>query len=770
VKAAGDDYVLTQLEDIGARTAFPSFDEPSFKQPFDLSLEIPEALQGVANTRQLRQLPAAPGWKKLVFAPTAALPTYLLAFAVGPWDIVDGPTLAPNAVRRQPLALRGIAPRGKGTRLRYTLAHTGEIVAAQEAYFGLPYPFDKLDILAAPDFQAGAMENAGLIVYRDRLLYADEQSDVGLRQGYWGTHAHELAHQWFGDLVTMPWWDDVWLNEAFATWMAAKTIGQLQPAFHADRQLMEGALRAMEQDSLTASRRIREPIVNYIDIASAFDGITYQKGGAVLAMMERYVGPERFRAGIRSYIRSHAGGNATSADLVNAVAAASARPAEVQRAFTSFLDQPGVPGVKVETDCSGPRPALKISQQRYLPVGSTAPNQGLWQIPLCVRWGDASGKHAQCGVVGTRTATLPLQAASCPAWVMPNAAGAGYYRFSLASADAARLEAHFSELDEREQRAYADSVVAAFGAGTLEAAGFLRAAVQLATAPERQTATAALPRLNWLLMHTTAPQEQQVLRDFITGLYAPRLARLGKTARAGESDDDRLLRSQLLAALAGLGRDPAVRSALAAQGRRALGLQSADPASTAAGDGQLHPEAVPADQRRLALRMAMEEGDAPVFEALLAQAQASQDPTWRGDLLAAAANARQPELRARVRALALAPDALRRNEIDVVLGGRRRDAEAESDNTAGPALRDFIDSNFDALVARVKPAGAGFVNNYAEGLCSAGEADAMQARFTQRVQTLEGGPRALAQAAERVRLCGALKARVKTTPPPLPAL
>ncbi len=762
VKAAGEDYVVTQLEDIGARATFPSFDEPSFKQPFDLSLEIPEVLQGVANTRQVQQLPAGTGWKKLVFATTAALPTYLLAFAVGPWDIVDGGPIAPNAVRKQPLALRGIAPRGQGPRLRYALAHTGEIVAALEAYFGLPYPFDKLDILATTDFQAGAMENAGLIVYRDRILYADEQSDVGLRQTYWNLHAHELAHMWFGDLVTMPWWDDVWLNEAFATWMAAKIVGQLQPGFHADRKLMEGGLWAMEQDSLAATRRIREPITRYTDIASAFDGITYEKGGAVLSMVERYVGADRFRAGIRAYLRRHAGGSATSADLVNAVAAASAKPADVKRAFASFLDQPGVPSVHVETDCSGPQPALKITQQRYLPAGSSAPDLGLWQIPLCVRWGDAAGAQAQCGLVGARSARLALNAASCPAWVMPNAAGAGYYRFSLAPADAARLEAHFSALDEREQRAYADSVVAAFAAGTLDASGLLRAAAQLATAPERETATAPLQRLDWLLQHAAStPQQQQALRAFVVRLYAPRLAQVGSVARAADSDNDRLLRSELLTALAGLGREPAVRSALAAQGRRALGLQAADPASTAAGDGQLHPEAVAADQRRLALRMAVEDGDAAVFDAVLAHALASQDPVWRGDLLAAAGSAVQPERRARARALALAPDALRRNEIQLVLAGRRRGAEPDS--AAGPALRDFIATNFDALVARVKPGGAGFVATYSEGLCSAAEADAVQALFAERLKPLEGGPRALAQAVERVRLCGALKTRVQAT-------
>jgi hypothetical protein len=167
--------------------------------------------------------------------------------------------------------------------MQYSLAHTPEIVRALEDYFGIPYPFDKLDNVAAPDFWAGAMENAGLIVYRDSLMFPDERSAVNRRQSFWGVSAHELAHQWFGDLVTMRWWDDIWLNEGFATWMGNKIHGQLQPEAHTDRGLLEGAIGAMGADSLASTRRIHEPIKDFTDIQSAFDGITYQKGGATLA-------------------------------------------------------------------------------------------------------------------------------------------------------------------------------------------------------------------------------------------------------------------------------------------------------------------------------------------------------------------------------------------------------------------------------------------------------------------------------------------------------
>jgi alanyl aminopeptidase len=763
VKAGGDDYVITQMEPIGARNAFPGFDEPSFKQPWDFSLTIPEKLQGVANTRLVKTMPAEAGWKKLVFARTEALPSYLIAFAVGPWDIVDGPVIPPNAVRKTPLALRGIAPRGQGERMRYTLANTGAIVAAEEAYFGIAYPFDKLDLLAAPDFWAGAMENAGLIVYRDVLMYVDDKSAVGLRQGFWETHAHELAHQWFGDYVTMPWWDDIWLNEAFATWMAAKVVGDLKPEFFADRGLMEGAIWAMGQDSLASTRRIHDPIERYTDIMSAFDGITYQKGGAVLSMFERYVGPDRFRDAIRGYMKQHARGNATSADLVSAIAARSSDPKAVRSAFSSFIEQPGVPMVGVSVDCTGPKPELKLSQQRFLPVGSTAPAKGEWEIPMCVRWGDAKGTGSQCGLVKGRTATLPLKAASCPAWVMPNAAGAGYFRFALAPADAAKLEANFNQLDEREQRAYADSVTAAFNAGALDAAGFLRAAAKLSLAPVRQTATAPLGRLEWMLRRlATTPQDKQALRDFIGRLYAPRLASLGTEPRPGDSDEDRLLRNTLLEATAEVARDPALRAALAAKGRRVIGLQGADAATP--GDGQLNPDAAAADQRALALRVAMDEGDAPVYEALLKHGMATQDAALRGQLLGALGSARQPELKQRSRAMVLTGEGLRRNEFELVLGAFRRPAPmaAEEEAAASQAARDWLDTNFDTLAARIAPGGSALVYLYSEGMCSAEESDLLQAKLAERAKPLEGGPRAIAQTSEGVKLCAALKARQQT--------
>jgi alanyl aminopeptidase len=673
------------------------------------------------------------------------LPTFLLAFAVGPWDVVRGPDIAPGGMHRDPIPLRGIAPQGQGARQAYSLAHTPAIMRALEDYFDVPYPYPKLDNLAVPD-KPGAMENAGLITYRDTIMYADERAPVRERQWFWEISAHELAHQWFGNLVTMPWWNDTWLKEAFAQWMGVKISDRLQPAYHAERGLQEGAIRAMAGDSLASTRRIAEPIADFTDIASAFDGITYQKGGAVLTMFERFLGEDRFRDGVRAYLRRHAGGSATADDLIGAIAAQTGDPAATAAAFRSFLDQPGVPQVQVALDCSAGRPALQVQQRRYLPLGAAATPAQTWGLPLCVRHADGDAVRTQCDLVVAPMARIELRHASaCPAWVMPNAHGAGYYRFALTPPLQRALAAAFPRLDEREQRAYADSLSAAFHAGQLAPADYLAALPVLAEATARQTVTAPFPDLDWMLHHLADGDAERVrLRAQLAAVYRPRLERLGFAARANEDDEARLLRGSLISFFALTLRDAAVRAELARQGRAALGLD---------GDGRLQPRAVPAEWRAVALSVAVQEGGQAAFDAAERYLRSSDDTTLRNDLLAALGASPDPALAARVRALTLEPDTVRPNELGAVF-----DSQLNQDPAGRVALRDWLDRHFDALARKVAPNGARVFRRRAAHLCGAGEAAALERRFAQRLAQLDGGPRALKEAVERAQLCGALRA------------
>ncbi|GAB6196182.1 M1 family metallopeptidase [Lysobacter xanthus] len=750
VKPDGRDYVMTQMEPLGARTAFPGFDEPSFKQSWEITLVVPQDNVAVANSLEGTTTPMPGGWKKVTFARTEAIPSYLVAFAVGPWDVVPGPDIAPNGNRATPIRLRGVAANGQGGRMKYTLANTPAIVTALEDYFGSPYPFDKLDNLAAPDFWAGAMENPGLIAYRDSLMFPDESSSVGRRQSFYGTSAHELAHQWFGDLVTMKWWDDLWLNEGFATWMGNKIHGQVQPQAHADRGLLEGAIGAMGADSLASTRRIHEPIRDYRDIESAFDGITYQKGGATLAMFERFIGEAKFRTGIRNYLKAHARGNATSADLIAAVAAQGDDPSAVSKAFFSFIDQPGVPYLAVDLDCSGKVPALRVAQSRYVPIGSTASAAGTWGVPMTIRYADGATVREQKTLVTDREARVELTAAtSCPKWVMPNGYGAGYYRFALSPKLQAALNADFAMLDEREQRMAADSVVAAYGAGTLSPSQLLAALPRFADAPVRQTATAGMRATEWMSEYLLADDKaREAFHSKVAAIYRPRLERLGLSPKPGEPEDDALLRSTLVEFFATDLRDAKVRGEMNRLGRAVLGLDGQPPRT----------DAVARDLRDTALVVALQEGGAAAYDVAEKQFRASQDAVLRTELLSAMGGTHVPTLDARARALAFEPGLLRRNEIFPAVGGAAADAATR------PALRDWVDTHFAELEARLAPAGAALVGVYASGMCSEADAVALQAAFAPRMEKVEGGPRELEQTVEGIRLCAAQRDARKGLP------
>ncbi|WP_242113038.1 M1 family metallopeptidase, partial [Luteimonas aquatica] len=719
----------------------------------DITLIVPEQDVAVANTSEEKSESLGDGWKKLTFRRTEALPSYLIAFAVGPWDVPAGPDIGPNGKRTTPLKLRGIAAKGQGGRMAYSLANTPAIVKALENYFDIPYPYDKLDNVAAPDFWAGAMENAGLIVYRDVLMFPDDKSSAQLRQAYWGVSAHELAHQWFGDLVTMRWWDDLWLNEGFATWMGNKIHGELQPESHVDRQLLEGVIEAMEADSLASTRRIHEPINDFTDIQSAFDGITYQKGAATLGMFEHFIGEDKFRDGIRSYLHKHARGNATSADLIQAVAVQGKEPERLAKAFSSFIDQPGVPSVKVDLACGEGKPALTVTQQRYLPLGSTASAGQSWGIPMCVRYGDGKAVREQCALVdGAQTRIELEQAQSCPAWVMPNAHGDGYYRFSLAPKLQQALSDAFGQLDQREQRMFADSVQAAYNAGELKPADLVAALPKFAGAQVRQTAMAGTGEVRWMdeYLFRNDAAARKAFRAGIAEIYRPRLERLGLSFGARDDDDTRLLRARLIAFFALRLEDPAVRQALAAQGRAVLGLD---------GGGKLQEDAAPRDIRGEAISAAVQEGGKAAFDAAERHLRQVQDPELRVQLASALGDTRDPALAERARELALSPDTLRRNEIPHVLFGQGDEPQLRG------ALRQWIDVNFKTLEAKLEPAGATLIDIYASGMCSDAEAAELQAKFGNRMGTVEGGPLALRQAGERVRLCAAqLQARQGQAP------
>ncbi len=746
VSFQGKPYVMTQMEAISARYGFPSFDEPRFKTPFQLTLTVPKDQVAVTNTQQVSEEKTKDGWRTVKFAPTKPLPTYLVAFAVGPWDVTKGPDIAATQWRKEITPLRGISPHGTGQKMTLALSETPAIIHMLEEYFGFGYPFDKLDILGAPDFAAGAMENPGLVTFRDYYMLLDKDSPVSLVQTSFNVNAHELAHQWFGDTVTMPWWDDLWLNEAFATWMQKKVTQKLHPEYRADLDVIEGANGAMQNDSLVSVRRIRQPIINNGDIDSAFDGITYQKGAAVLNMFERYLGAETFRKGIQAHVQQHQFGSATADDLIATLAKTSGQGDRFVKAMQSFLDQPGVPLIETRLSSKNGQTVLHVKQQRYLPYGSTGDVKQQWGIPVCVRYGEANtaivDSKVQCELLDQAEGDLVLKGATASSWYIPNADAAGYYRFSLADSDWSRLNAQVTTLSDAEQLAYADAIDSAFQHGDIDASVVLTAVKKLAPSKTREVATALIPTLSWLNKYLAkTPAEHAQITTLARDLYLARLQALGYERRAGESQDDGLLRATLTEFLAMDIKLPEVRQALLAQSEKALKPNT---------KGALNLQSVNAEVLGPILGVAVQEKDRKVLDQLIKELGRNADPAQRLSLLYAIGATTQKTDAEIARNVAI-DERVKVGEMRYLLNSSRLYGEGRA------ALWDWFVRNNEKVIKRTGSHTSGRIPGIVGGNgCSQQDADQLTAFFQPRVKELVGTERTFNQTRENALLCKAL--------------
>jgi alanyl aminopeptidase len=568
IEAGERRYVFSQLQAIDARRVFPGFDQPRFKTPFDITLVTHGDDVAVTNTPLLSSEHAADGHTRHRFATTLPLPTYLLAFAVGPLDVVEAPPIPANEIRSRSLPLRGVATRGQGPRLAFALANTADMVERLERYFGIPFPYPKLDLIATPSLGL-SMENAGAIMYDESSLLLDADASPGQLRNFAGDHAHELAHQWFGDLVTPWWWEDTWLNESFATWMGVNIAAEWRPSLFDAADRVTRAFDTMDLDSRAAGRPVREPLDDSRRIASTFDPLTYRKGGGVLSMFESYLGAEKFREGVRLHLARHPHGVATSDEFFKAMADASGQPAVVE-AFRGFVEQPGVPLVSATLSAGGDR--LALSQSRYRPIGVTYAGSQAWKVPVCVSLYGEGPAEKRCVLLGQEQGELVLPAGTRA--VMPNAAGAGYYRFSMDPQALAALVDLAGTLPDAEALALVDSIAAAFRAGRLSFADLVSAARKLAAHRNRSVAMALSEDLVEIKDRWADAPQRAAIAGLLVDIYAPRMAELGLVPAAGaysnEDTQQRLLRTSLARLLAtDAGHEPIVR-VLADAARRSL--------------------------------------------------------------------------------------------------------------------------------------------------------------------------------------------------------
>lgn len=728
----GNWYACTQFEDTDARRAFPCFDEPAFKIPWNITLHVREGDQALSNWPVAAEIPEGNGMKTIRFAPTRPLPSYLVAFAVGPFEMVD---LGKVGMKGTPLRI--IVPKGHLAEADYMAKAMPELFTRLEQYFGIPFPYPKLDSLAVPR-QMGAMENAGLIINQEGFLLAGPAS-----QTTWFKHAaseiaaHEMAHQWFGDLVTMAWWDDTWLNESFASWMAARILRDWKPEWELDATRMRIRKIALEADSHLSARQIHQPVTTEDDIKDAFDEITYQKGETVLNMFESYLGPERFRQGIRRHLRQHADGNATMQEFLAALAAK--RSPRIARVFGTFLDQPGVPQVTVELQTGPSGNLLHFAQRRYLPIGSKATGTKLWTIPLDFRY-TLHGKVVQRRVL-MKTTELNVKVGGAPGdlgTVVLNQNALGYY-IAIPKGD---LLPHTlvgeAGLPLAEKLNLIMDVDAAVQAGECPADQDLALVLRFARDPNshvlQAVASLATQMGNDLVPHENRP----AFARLIQACFGERARALGFAPKAGESDGDRFLR-QILLTLVGLqGEDATLR----AQAKE-LTLRWLDDRSV------LDPDLV-----NPVLTLAAGKGDRSLFDRLLKEAKAEKQSSIRHLMLRALGLFQNPEI-VKIALAGVLDQDLNANEAMTIL-----QAASSTPGTRQMAY-DFMKENWETILGRLPAGSAGMFTYLATGFDDATHYADVEAFFRDRIAGSPGAPRELAITLETIRMREARKAALQ---------
>jgi len=735
VSESGEDYAFTQFEAISARKAFPGFDEPGFKAPFKITLIVPETHVAISNTPEIFS-ELKDGMKVVHFATSKPLPTYLIAFAVGDLDVVEWTPLAATDIRPHELPLRGIAAKGKGDQLAYALEGTNAIVTALESYFGTPYPWAKLDILAVPDFAAGAMENAGAITYRESLLLFDDTATPERKRRYKMVHAHELAHQWFGDLVTPAWWNDIWLNESFATWMAFVAMDSVEPQANYRRGLTSRGLQVMASDSLVNARQIRQPILSNNDISTAFDGITYSKGGAVLSMFENFLGREDFRQGVRNYMQEFQYGAATADDFIRHLAAAStSQPKDVViEAFNSFIEQPGLPLIEMSSQCTDVGVNINLRQSRFFPLGSSGDRDQVWSVPVCLSTGNGETTSKTCLMLTQKELDFKLPQA-CPEWIMPNASSAGYYRFSMHMDDWNKLLANSDRQNTEEMMAILGSLTGAFNSGDLDIETLMSIAPQLIASPDWQVATSPIDHMNFMYDRMATDGQKQVLEQRFAEFYSSKLDDTG--LEVTENRDKARLQAALVTFLAETAKQPGLREVLVKMAVAYTGYGA---------DGEIHPAVVNPIIIETALAVAVDELGDEFVDHLQRLALGSTDAVVRGRTLSAIGNTKEPDKAKEIRELVFSAD-LRDNEIYNILFPQAMMVETRDDTW------EWFQQNIDKILERVPEAAWGRMTMVGDAFCDAEKQAEIDEFFGERIGDMMGGPRSLAKTLEGIDLC-----------------
>ncbi len=612
---------VTQFEAADARRVFPCFDEPAFKARWSLQLVgLPEGAVALSNGKPTKDQKEPDGGRTVQFAETPPLSSYLIALCVG--ELKGCP----------PEKVRGYDIQTWAVPQKLALTAFGQEVACAtlpllEDYFGQPYAYGKVDQVGVPDFEAGAMENAGCITYREVALLLDPKTaPLNIQKRVAEVITHELSHQWFGNLVTMVWWDDLWLNEAFATWMAYKIVDQWRPKWRVWMDFEVGKGAALHLDAMKSSHPIRAEIKNAEEAGESFDAITYEKGGAILRMIEGYLGEEKFRDGIRLYMKKHREKNATADDLWGALAEASGQP--ILELANGWIRQTGYPLLTVGEQ----QGKIKLSQKRFFSDPGAAPEATQWLLPVVLRVG---GREQRVLLSKQEEIVEPADKFD---WLLGNVGARGFYRTAYEPELLRRLISALPRLAPEERMALVSDQWALVRSGATAIDGFLHLLAGLHAEEDHVVLDEVVGRLGYLEHRAVAEQDRPAFQGWVRAQFAGAGADLDWEVRDGENDERRLRRAAVQRALALVARDPETIAAALLRFDRLLANRPVDPNLL---DIVVSVAARTADEKR--------------FETLQSMASTELDPAAKRRYLHSLAAVENPLLLERAVELALDP-------------------------------------------------------------------------------------------------------------------
>jgi aminopeptidase N len=726
-KANGRRYAVSQMEATDARRAFPSFDEPAYKATFDVSLMIDTGDTAISNGAQRSDTPGPEqGKHTVVFARTPKMSTYLVAMLVGDFVCRSGSADA--------IAVRVCSTPDKLPLTGFALEAAQQEVKLYNEWTGIKYQFGKLDIIGVPDFAAGAMENAGAITFREEYLFADpERASLNTRKTVASIISHEIAHQWFGDLVTMKWWDDIWLNEGFATWMANKPLAAWHPEWQVDLDDVEETQVAVSTDALRTTRPIRTKVETPDQINEVFDGIAYQKTASVLRTIENYVGPELFRKGVVSYLKKYSFANAAGEDFWNEVTRATGKP--VDRIMKPYIEQSGVPVVTIETKCQGNTTDVSLHQERFtgMPGAHSSSASPLWAIPVCFKTPGPDGQRCEVLERQDQPASLP----SCSANAFANAKGRGYY-FSEYSPDEVRAIARTARgsLVPPERLSLLGDEWWMVRAGRHDVGVYLDLASALASdeVPSvlQQIGRSVAYAAEYVVPASDAPR----FEAWIQQRFGPELTALGLPGNPSDPEDRQDRRATLLFLVGVTGNSKDVQ-----QRARDQALKYID-----------DPKSLPATLAGQVITVAAFGGDAMLYDRYMAQLpKLSGKPEEYYRFFNALVWFRDPALAQRTLQFAISPD-VRTQDTSTLISGLLSRPESRD------ATWEFVKANWDTLTRSLGvfqgiPRIAGSVGTF----CSRERKAEVEQFFMEH--PVPAAERTLRQAFERIDNCVAVKER-----------